>query len=147
MCGASHAVKVTREALRGRLYSIATVDSLNTTSPAKLGALHLPGESVETCVYCLRDGQDVVLLNLPAWLRRKHKLAQVVQATFRRASRFYRDDILDFDDGKRTQFREFAHRGILLHVGAMNTFDDFAAEAVENAFGQCAASSRERIEA
>lgn len=147
MCGASQAVKVTRDAQPGKFYGIATVDSLNTTSPAKLGALHLPGESVETCVYCLRDGQDVVLLNLPAWLRRKHKLGQVAQATFRRASRFYRDDVLDFGDGKRTQFREVAHRGILLHVGALKTFDDFATEAMEAAFGPRAVSRLESIEA
>ena len=145
MCGASKAVKKAVDATQNTEYAIGQVKVDGHERASVLGALHAVGAKAADCIYCVNDGQLLTISHSPQDLQKKFGLDGSAVATFRESAVFYRNDVLDFGNGKRVQLRAFADRGVLAYTGVKERQVDTGRAVADLLANATDASARELV--
>ena len=104
------------DATQNATYQIGTVGVHNFPGRT-LGALYAAGSTAAECIHCVKTGQKLTLSNIPRVLQETFGIGATAVATFKESGPYHTDDVLDFGNGKRVQFRAFADRGIEAYIG------------------------------
>lgn len=116
MCQSSRLAKKSVDATQGATLGISTI-GLDDGTSGRVGALHAVGEKASDCVHCVQTNQQLTLSNIPMELQNKFGIGATAIATFQESTKYHADDVLDFGNGRRVQFRQFADQGIEVYVG------------------------------
>ena len=111
MCKASMYAKHVEQAEKGVQYGIGT-------SQHGLPAFHPKGKTTAECVSCVKDGEVLTLLRIPFDVQRKHRVAENAVVTFVDTGD-NRHDLIRFENGTQVSLGEFAGKGVIAYVGAL----------------------------
>lgn len=117
MCGASKIALKSADADEGTTLAIGRVGIDNGLgNVGEVGGFHLPGESIEACVMCVKDGTRLTIENIGAGLQDKFGIGSsaVVQFVERE---WHEGDAVTLENGKTVSLIEFADSGAVAFVG------------------------------
>ena len=109
MCKGSVAATHVADAQEGKTYDIGV-------SLHQLAVLHPAGIPAMEHVVCVKNGATLTLSGIPPELQTAHGIGDTEIVTFIDTSD-NRQDLLEFEDGRRISLWDFANKGVAAYVG------------------------------